>query len=260
MPRLSIITICFNNLQDVQQTCASVDAQLLKPFEHLIIDGSTQGDIKQWLESNTQPAYRRSIHERDKGIADAFNKGIHHAQGDLTILLNSGDTFYDETVLQRVVPVFEADPSLMWLHGKMNTLRGGIWVIVGKPFEQAKLYRGMRGVFHPTMFVRKEVYDRHGLFNPDIKMAMDYDFLCRIGAEKNTFLNYPISTFDPSGVSSTKYLDAMQEAYAVYRKHHGYTFKQTLWSWRLSLLHHLLQSPVGKGLYRIKVMLGLANA
>jgi glycosyltransferase involved in cell wall biosynthesis len=259
MPRLSIITICFNNLQDVIKTCESVDMQEVKPFEHLIIDGSSKPDIKEYLVSHPQPAYRRAIHERDKGIADAFNKGVFNAIGDVTILLNSGDTLYDATVVSRVMKEFEQDPSLMWLHGKLHMRRGGIWVTVGKPFEQAKLYRGMRGVFHPTMYVRKEVYDRRGMFDESIKMAMDYDFLCRIGAEKNKFIDYPLSTFDPTGVSTTKYLDAMKESYAAYRSHHGHTFKQTLWGWRLTVLHHLLESPLGKVLYWLKVKLGLAN-
>lgn len=260
MTRLSIITICFNNPADVQKSCASIDCQTYKPYEHLIIDGSTNQDIKAFLERVTQPTYRRAIHERDRGIADAFNKGIKHASGDLTLLLNSGDTLYDSTVLERVVEKFDHDSTLMWLHGKMNLLRGGIWVIVGKSFEQRKLYRGMRGVFHPTMFVRKEVYQRRGVFNPDLKMAMDYDFLCRIGGEKHAFLDYPIATFDPSGVSTTRYLDAMNEAYAVYRKYYGPSLMQTIWSIRLTVLHHLMNSPIGNGLYRVKVALGLANA
>jgi len=208
--RISIITICFNNPEELKKTCASVDIQLLKPYEHWIINGSTKPGIKEWLENDSQPAYRKWINENDKGIADAFSKGIEKATGDILYLLNSGDTIYDNTVLQKVNEVFEKDVSLMWCNGKLNTCRGGIWVMVGKPFEKNKLYRGMRSIAHPTMYVRKEVYGRHGLFNPELKMAMDYDFLCRIADEKNVFLDHPLATFDPTGVSSTKYIEAMK--------------------------------------------------
>ncbi len=259
MNRISIITICFNNLEELKNTSASVDMQVLKPFEHIIIDGSTKQDIKLFLENNPQPAYRKWICEPDNGIADAFNKGIRQAKGDIILLMNSGDKIYDETVLEKVTGVFAKDPSVMWCHGKQNLLRGGIWVFIGKPFERSKLYRGMRGTFHQTMYVRKGLYDKYGLYDNDIKMAMDYDFLCRIANEKFVFIDYPLATFDPTGISTNRYLDAMDEAYAQYRKYYGWSLKQALWSMRLTTLHYLLRSPFGKMLYRIKVKLGKEN-
>jgi glycosyltransferase involved in cell wall biosynthesis len=259
MLKVSIITICFNNLQELVRTSGSVDQQALKPFEHIIVDGSATSEIKNYLESNVQPAFRRWKCERDKGIADAFNKGINRATGDVILFLNSGDMLYDTTVLQKVFEVFNSDKSLQWCHGKLQMMRGGIQVIVGKPFEKKKLYRGMRGVFHPTMYVKKELFERHGMFDTNIKMAMDYDFLCRIADEKNTFIDYPLATFDPTGVSTTRYLDAMNESYAAYQKYYGKTFRQTFWSWRLAALHYLLESKAGKLLYKLKVKAGLEN-
>ena len=260
MPLTSIITICFNNLDDVKQTCASVDMQTFKPFEHIIIDGSTQPGIKNYLENNPQPAYRKWICEHDNGISDAFNKGILAATGEITNLLNSGDKLYDETVLERVNSVFEQDPSIKWCHGKLNLLRGDIWVAIGKPFERDKLYRGMRGTLHPTMYIRKELYNKHGLFDIKLKMAMDYDFLCRIADEKFAFIDYPLATFDPTGVSSKRYVDAMKESYAQYRKYYGASLKQTIWGMRQTMLHQLLESNFGKFLYKIKVKMGKENS
>ena len=260
MCRISIITICFNNLEELKETCATVDKQLVKPFEHIIIDGSSKPDIKNYLETNLQPSYRKWICERDKGISDAFNKGILKVTGDITTHLNSGDKLYDETVLEKVSAVFENDTSIKWCHGKLNLLRGGIWVAIGKPFERDKLYRGMRGTLHPTMYTRKELYDKYGLFDINLKMAMDYDFLCRIADEKFAFIDDPLATFDPTGISSNRYVDAMKESYTQYRKYYGKSFKQTLWGWRLTALHYLLESNFGKFLYRIKVKLGKENA
>ncbi len=259
MTRISVITICFNNPEDVKKTCASVDIQALKPYEHIIIDGSSKPDIKEYLEKTPQPAYRKWICERDKGISDAFNKGILKATGDVTTHLNSGDTLYDESVLDRITTVFEKDPDTMWCHGKLNLLRGGIWVAIGKPFDRSKLYRGMRGTLHPTMYVRRELYDKHGLFDINLKLAMDYDFLCRIADEKFVFIDYPLATFDPTGVSSTGYIKAMKESYAQYRKYYGSSLKQTLWGWRLTGLHYLLESSFGRFLYKVKVKMGREN-
>ena len=257
MSTISVITICFNNLEDVKKTCASVDMQLLKPFEHLIIDGSSKPDIKEYLESTIQPSCRRWICERDKGISDAFNKGITNARGVVTILLNSGDTLYDETILQKVNDAFEKDPSVMWLNGKLNMFRSGTWAITGKAFEKDKLYRGMHGVFHPTMYVKKEVYGRRGMFDLSVKYAMDYDFICRIADEKSGFIDYPLATFDPNGQSSQSYLESTKDMFRCYQKYYGKSLKQTLWGYRLVLIHYLLNSSLGKLLYRLKVKAGM---
>src|ERR1700760_2512236 len=93
MNTISVITICFNNLADLQQTCASIDRQTVLPDEHWVINGSTQTDIAQWLEQNPQPSYRKWINERDKGISDAFNKGISKATCGITHLLHAGDVY-----------------------------------------------------------------------------------------------------------------------------------------------------------------------
>jgi glycosyltransferase involved in cell wall biosynthesis len=259
MNSITIVTICFNNPEDVILTCESVDNQNMYPYEHWIINGSTKADIKNWLENTTQPPYRKWINERDKGIADAFNKGIDHATGDIIYLLNSGDRIYDNTVLQKVTEVFTKDKTIMWCHGKLHLLRGGRWVIVGKSFEKSKLYRGMRSVFHPTMYVRKEVYERRGTYNIKIKIAMDYDFLCRIADEKFEFIDYPLATFDPRGISTSRYMDSIEESFASYQKYYGKTFKQKFWRWRLVFLYFLLTTRIGKWLYKWKVKMKLEN-
>ena len=73
---ISIITICYNNLQELLTTLASVDRQSVTPYEHWIIDGSSDNEIKNYLQINIQPTYRKWISEKDNGIADAFNKGL----------------------------------------------------------------------------------------------------------------------------------------------------------------------------------------
>lgn len=260
MEKISIVSICFNNLDELKQTCASVDIQQEKPWEHWVIDGSSTTDVKEWLQNTPQPPYRKWISERDKGIADAFNKGIVRSTGAIVYLLNSGDRLYDGSITGRVEKEFASTENLMWCHGKLKTLRGDLWVIVGKPFKKSKLYRGMRGVFHPTMFIKKEVYDRHGLYNENIKMAMDYDMLCRIANERSAFIDYPVAIFDPAGISSTRYLDAMEESFSCYRKYYGKSIKQKVWGLRLTALHKLLNTGFGRSLYRLKVKLGLENA
>ena len=257
--RISIVTICRDNPEELAGTCASVDSQSLAPFEHVVVDGSTDGRIAAWFGGASQPRYRSCVSESDEGISDAFNKGVSRSTGDVVVMLNAGDRLHDDEVLARVAEAFGADPTLQWLHGSMRMRRGGLWVVIGKPFDARLLYRGMRSTFHPTMYVRRGLFDCHGGFDTSLRIAMDYDFLCRIAGERHAFLPQPLADFDPHGVSSTGYLRGLAEMQRVYRRHFGFSAAQWLWRWRQVALHRLLHSPLGRRLYAWKVRLGWAN-
>lgn len=205
--------------------------------------------------------FRKIVNERDNGIADAFNKGISKAGGDVILLLNSGDCLYDKNVINIVLEKFNADKELMWLHGRYRFNRSGIWVTLGKPFEEKKLYRGMRSLSHQTMYVKKELYETYGLYDPSYKIAMDFDFVARIRNEKFLFIPEILATAIPNGISSSQYDLSLKEANRVVKKYLGKGWKNNLWNFRLKTLKAIQNIPVlGKMLYRIKVALGLANA
>ena len=261
MTKLSIITICFNNLEEVLDTCRSVDEQTIPPFEHLIINGSTDDAIEKYFESNKNIPYRKILNERDRGIADAFNKGIGKSSGGVILLLNSGDLLYDKNTIKIVREKFDADKNLMWLHGKYRYQRSGIWVTLGKPFDPKKLYRGMRSLSHQTMFVRKELYEKYGLYDNSFKIAMDFDFVARIRNEKFIFLNEILAVNIPGGISLEQYNLSLKEGSRVVKKYLGFSWKNKLWTFRLKTLKAIQNIPfLGKLLYKIKAGLGLANA
>ncbi|MBS1580308.1 MAG: glycosyltransferase [Bacteroidetes bacterium] len=259
MSLISVITICFNNLADVQKTCASVDMQITQPIEHWIINGSTENDIANWLKDTPQPHYRKWINERDKGISDAFNKGITNASAAIIHLLNSGDVYADEKILSVVEETFLNNNETQWISGKIKIKRSGQIIEVGKPFNEKQLYKGMRSVAHPTWFLRKEVYNRVGLFNLNYSIAMDYDLMCRIKNEPYKFINKTMVVFDDAGVSSKNYLKSLQQNIQVYESYFGYSVKCRLWQLRLKILFYLLQTGFGKFLFSIKKKAGLAN-
>ncbi len=252
MEQLSVITICFNNLKELQQTCNSVDLQTIQPFEHYIIDGSSNKEISDWLLNSSQPNYRKWICENDKGISDAFNKGIKHVSGSIVHILNAADIYYSNSVIAKAMDYFNHHPKTQWISGNIYMKRGGIWVNIGVAFDAMQLFKGMRAVSHPTWFVRKEVYQRVGLFSENIKIAMDYDLLCRLKGESYDYVNETFVKFDDNGVSSTQYLKSIKENTKVYESYFGYSFKARFWQIRLMTLYYLLQSKFGKFLYYIK--------
>ncbi len=259
MNGISVITICFNNLHDLQKTCASIDKQTVQPAEHLIINGSSSSAIAEWLQNSEQPLYRKWINESDQGIADAFNKGIRRASHTVIHLLHAGDTYASGNVIEIVAQYFDSHPDIQWVSGNIRLVRGGEMVVVGKPFSKNKLYRGMRSVAHPTWFVKKEVYNRVGLFRLDVKIGMDYDLMCRIKDEPYGYINETIALFDDTGISTTNYLDSLKENVLIYESYAGFSLPCRLWQFRLKLLHLLLETSLGKWLFRLKKKLGWTN-
>ena len=104
-PTISVITICYNAEKEIESTMISVLEQSFRDIEYIIVDGAskdgTMNKVRQILarypNSNVQVTS-----EPDKGIYDAMNKGIKKASGEWVILMNSGDTFLDNNVLENV--------------------------------------------------------------------------------------------------------------------------------------------------------------
>jgi glycosyltransferase involved in cell wall biosynthesis len=249
---ISVITICFNNLSELIETSKSVDVQTSLPDEHLVIDGSSDRLILEWLQQTPQPPYRRWIHERDRGISDALNKGIKNSTGNIIHLLHSGDKYANAGAIEEVRSHFENDPSLMWTHSLYIQNRGGIDVITGAPFSEKLIWKGMRTVAHPTMFVKNELYDRYGLFDEKLKIAMDFDFLIRIRKEKFCFINKPLVYFAPGGASNVHFENGLLEVRKSYEKHLGKNLKLRLWQFRQRILNSMMQTSQGKWLFKLK--------
>lgn len=250
--KITTATICYNNLDDVIMTCKSVDKQTQKPDEHLIINGSDTPEIDEYLKSVKHPEYRRWENVVNGHISGNFNEGILRSKGDVINLLNSGDEYYGDKVIENESIAFEADDKLMWTHGNYVQFRGGTWVLTGKPFNPKHIYRGISTIGHPTMFVKRELYDKYGLFDRAKKIAMDYDFIIRIADEKFKYIDYPIVKFYPGGISSEKQAAGKEEEKASYIKYRGNDFKMQLWMMRSNLIDKITNTKLGNLLFQFK--------
>ena len=251
MNSLSIITICFNNVEDLKKTCESVDKQKQLPLEQLIINGSTNDDIKNWYLSTPQPSYRKIINEHDKGIYDAFNKGIKLCKGTITHLLNSGDIYANENVTAIATDAFNNNATIKWISGNIIIHRAGSWFTIGKPFDKNQVYKGMRSIAHPTWFVKSEVYQKIGYYH-NFKIGMDYDMMCRIKEVPYQYIDATFVQFDNTGISSNNYLRSLKENIIVYETNFGFSIKCRIWQFRLKLIYYLMQTKIGKMLYKLK--------
>jgi glycosyltransferase involved in cell wall biosynthesis len=179
--KISIITATYNSAGTIGDTLNCIRAQDYPDIEHIIVDGgSTDGTLDI---VDDFPHVTKLISGRDDGIYDAMNKGISVATGQVVGILNSDDVYTDSTVLSAIAAAF-ADPNLMTAYADLQYVHFDdlnrvkrTW-ITGR-FHKKSFYYGWMPP-HPTFFVRREVYDRAGLFNTDLRSAADYEIMLRI--------------------------------------------------------------------------------
>ena len=219
---LSIITITFNNFEELLRTVESV--RDLNGCEHIIING---GECPQTLEF-LQGYYGKSVSEPDQGISDAFNKGIRLSSGDAIIMLNSGDILLDRTYPARASQILDQDPQIDFVHADLifeDTLIGSYIMrpLRTKNILSPNIGRGMP-YRHQSMVVRKEVYGRVGFFNLNY-ICSDFDWVCRweLGLKKSYGKAYysqgdPVIIMDGGGISSTQERKIILEAIKIIRQ------------------------------------------
>ena len=181
MADISIITATFNSEATVGDCLASVNNQQNVSVEHIIIDGGSKDRTVDIVRSNGQVA--RLISELDNGIYDAMNKGIGLASGDIIGILNGDDFYTGNRVLATVVRAFQEDRTAT-CYGDLqyvdNTDTNKVvrhWRS-GRFTSPKQFYWGWMPP-HPTFFVRRDVYEKYGLFNLELGSAADYEIMLR---------------------------------------------------------------------------------
>lgn len=186
MIKISVITAVFNSEKTIAQAIESVLQQHYAAVESVVIDGASRDATLSILEAY-RPRLGKLISEPDDGIYDALNKGIGYATGDVIGFLHADDVFEDEGVLGKVAAAFE-DPDIDAVYGDLVYVRhDNISHIIrywkSGNYDQAALVRGWMPP-HPTLYVRRSVYERLGGFDPRYKIAADYDIVLRFLAVK----------------------------------------------------------------------------
>lgn len=171
-PKVSIITVVKNGAGTIGRAIESVLGQTYENIEYIVIDGrSTDGTVELIKQYEDRLAFWSS--EPDSGISDAFNKGIAHATGDWIGILNADDWYENDAVKNTMQVARDADV----IHGGMQLWEGG--EIRERPQPDASALSRDMTVNHPTVFVRRELYQRFGGFRLDYRYAMDYELILR---------------------------------------------------------------------------------
>ena len=175
---ISIVTVCKNSQETLGATIASVIAQKDMGLEYIIIDGCSTDGTKVIIDSFADNI-DVFISEPDNGIADAFNKGIRHSSGDIIGIINSDDALLPGC-LASVATFFHENPHTEVLHGDVLFYDRGKFVKRISPPQHWWLPWRMSTLnIHAATFVRREVYERHGLFDTSYRYAMDDDLFLK---------------------------------------------------------------------------------
>lgn len=202
-PLFSIITVTYNCKDDLEKTVKSVSNQVLRDFEHIIIDGkSTDGTVDVIKKYGEDIDY--CVSEKDKGIYDAMNKGVKASKGELLFFLNAGDIFYDNKVLEEVRDFYINNNKPSGLYGGINYINPikGIEYeeIIKEEIDFKKIKMG-KMIRHQSLFLRKDVFERTGMFDLEYGLGGDYEFECRLFLEgiKCVYFDRVIANFYGGG-------------------------------------------------------------
>lgn len=180
--KISIITSVYNNCETINDAIESVLSQTYPDVEYIIIDGASKDgtiDIIRQYEGQISTL----LSEPDRGIYDGLNKGVERATGDVIAFLHSDDLYNDPDVITRVAEAFNSTGADAVYGDLIYTPKADTSKILrywkSCDFTPDLLKKGWMPA-HPTFFVRRELYERYGVFDTSFRIAADYDFMLRI--------------------------------------------------------------------------------
>ena len=220
-PKVSIITTTYNDKENLKKIIAQVKNQDYENIEYVIVDGgSTDGTLEVIAEAAEYFGDRlKWISEPDKGIYDAINKGIRLSTGD--ILGCCFDQYAGPDVISKMVAIMEKEGT-DGVHGDLYYMEGDKVVRYWHQGQGRIRFGWMPG--HPTLYLRKSVYDKYGLYKTDYRISADYEFMIRILKDDKVKLSYlpEVLIYMSHGGTSTNslgaYLAGMKEGHRALRE------------------------------------------
>jgi len=219
--KLSIVTAVFNSRDTIAHALESLITQTYPYIEPVVIDGgSTDGTLE------TLQAHRDRlgvlVSEPDSGIYDALNKGVRMARGDVVGFLHADDLLAAPDALARVAAAFE-DPAVDGVYGDLLYVRRNDSERVLRHWRAGRFSHGKLAWGwlppHPALFLRRQVYERFGLFDTTYRIAADYDFMLRVlnGGIRVEYLPGVLVKMRVGGMSNRSLANILRKSAEDYR-------------------------------------------
>jgi len=218
---LSVITVVYNNVKDIERTMLSVLNQTWPNIEYIVVDGlSTDGTAK--IVNSYKIKIAKLISEKDEGIYDAMNKGLAAATGDYVIFMNSGDEFYDTDTVEKV---FNSSKSADIYYGETEMIDAD-----GKSLGQRRhkapgefTWRSFKygmSISHQAIYIRRSLT---GPFDRRYQLSADIDWIIRAAkkAKKIVNVNQYVAKYQVGGISKARHRQSLMERFDIMRRHYG---------------------------------------
>lgn len=203
MSTISVITINYNNFSGLEKTFLSVFSQTKKDFEYIIIDGGSTDGSAAYIE-NQRGHIDYWVSEPDKGIYNAMNKGIKAATGDFIILMNSGDVFYDDTIIEALSSELKTTDAIVYGDVVLRNEKKDTERIQKHPEKLNFSYFYNQTICQQACFIKRSLFDTIFYFNENYKITSDWEFLIYaiyIDKVQTRKIDLLISIYDTSGIS-----------------------------------------------------------
>ncbi|MGN7205291.1 glycosyltransferase family 2 protein [Pedobacter sp. SAFR-022] len=220
-PVLSVITIVYNNVRDIERTMHSVLEQRYPHIEYLVIDGASTDGTRQVIEryQDRLACYRSEV---DKGIYDAMNKGLALATGDYVLFMNSGDEIYDS---ETVAAVFASGDDADIYYGETEMFNDN-WESLGQRRHKAPEHFSWRSfkygmnISHQAIYIKREITEPYDL---NFRYSADIDWIIKAAKKAKKIVNTRryVAKYLVGGVSKQKHLDSLKERFHIFSKYYG---------------------------------------
>ncbi|MBQ8476406.1 glycosyltransferase [bacterium] len=225
MPKLSIITICYND-PDAYKTCESIVNQTFQDFEWIIIDGGSKKEILD-IFKKYENRINNFITEPDEGLYDAYNKGLKLASAPYVHFLNSGDIYHNNNVLKNIFENKKYDSDILYCDiNFIKNSQTGEFQTVELPNRINKYFFINENIATPCAFIKRELFNKYGNFSTSYKIVSDLERWIVFAQNNAKFQHIPIiaADFDTTGISSSKQNKNLHlaEKKELYNKYYTY--------------------------------------
>ena len=216
---LSIITVCYNDLENLKQTINSLDEQSVQQFEHIIIDGHSGDGTIDFLQQLEVKPGRSFISQKDQGIFDAMNKGARLAKNRYLWFLNAGDLIYEKETIQKIYSKIESQSKEFDLISfKVLCKAENLEYFYGSKLKRKSLLLDMP-FGHQGVIINKNIFRRFE-YNLDYSIIADFVLVESIARSNGPYMHFdiPIAVYDLGGISSTRHDLELHERFTFVKK------------------------------------------
>lgn len=225
-PKISVVTVCYNAVNDIERTILSVINQTYPNIEYIIIDGGSKDgtmDVVNRYKDNIDVI----VSEPDKGIYDAMNKGIDRATGEWINFMNAGDRFVNKNTIHSLASYFVKENKIVY--GNIIKVYKK-WKGYGKPLTKENpdaVDFILNGIDHQASFINSDLFKKYGLYSTDYQLASDWFFFMLVAGikrERILYINKPLAYFYMNGISSHNQDRYAEEQDLILKKLFGDSF------------------------------------